>query len=70
MQNSDKPSVDGITHTVSGTSAASGALALSGTADSGGAHTHTVSGTSGSSGTGGSHNNIQPSIVLNYIIKT
>ena len=31
-----------------------------------GAHTHTV----GSTGGDGSHNNIQPSIVLNYIIKT
>lgn len=32
--------------------------------------TRAVSGTSGATGGGGAHNNIQPSIVLNYIIKT
>ena len=36
---------------------------------SNGAHTHTISGTTGSAGSGGAHNNLQPYIVLNYIIK-
>jgi microcystin-dependent protein len=47
-----------------------------GTQDAG-AHTHTVSGTTSNSspttnstGSGGAHNNLQPYIVLNYIIKT
>jgi len=30
----------------------------------------TVSGTSGATGSGGAHNNVQPTIILNYIIKT
>ena len=30
----------------------------------------TVSGTSGSTGSGNAHNNVQPTIILNYIIKT
>ena len=30
----------------------------------------TVSGTSGSTGSGSAHNNVQPTIILNYIIKT
>lgn len=34
-----------------------------------GDHAHTVSGTTGAAGTGGAHNNLQPYIVLNYIIK-
>ena len=40
--------------------------------DSGGAHTHTVdiaAFNSDSAGGGGAHNNLQPYIVLNYIIK-
>lgn len=32
-------------------------------------HTHTISGTSGSTGTGNAHNNVQPTIILNYVIK-
>lgn len=36
---------------------------------SSGAHTHTVSGTSGSAGSGSAHNNVQPTIILNKIIK-
>lgn len=35
-----------------------------------GAHTHNVSLTNASTGGGGAHNNLQPYIVLNYIIKT
>ena len=38
------------------------------TTDSSGAHTHTF--TTDSTGSGGAHNNLQPYIVLNYIIKT
>ena len=34
-----------------------------------GTHSHTYSGTTASAGTGGAHNNLQPYIVLNYIIK-
>jgi len=36
---------------------------------SAGNHNHTVSGNSGSTGSGNSHNNLQPYITLNYIIK-
>ena len=32
--------------------------------------TYTVTGTSGSAGSGAAHNNVQPTIILNYIIKT
>ena len=34
------------------------------------AQTFSVSGTSGSAGSGAAHNNVQPTIILNYIIKT
>lgn len=33
-------------------------------------HTHTITGDTGSTGGGGAHNNVQPSIILNYIIRT
>lgn len=33
-------------------------------------HTHSVSGSSSSAGGGGAHNNLQPYVVVNYIIKT
>jgi microcystin-dependent protein len=39
------------------------------TSSSAGAHTHTISGSTYSAGSGGVHNNLQPYIVLNYIIK-
>ena len=32
--------------------------------------TYTITGTSGSAGSGSAHNNVQPTIILNYIIKT
>lgn len=35
-----------------------------------GTHSHTYSGTTSSNGSGAAHNNLQPYIVLNYIIKT
>jgi microcystin-dependent protein len=38
--------------------------------DSQGAHTHTYSGTTSSTGSTSAHNNVQPTIILNYIIKT
>ena len=40
------------------------------TTSSNGSHTHTVSGTTGSAGSGGAHNNLQPYLIINYIIKT
>lgn len=43
--------------------------AVKGTVESNGAHTHTFSGTTGATGGGEAHNNLQPYIVLNYIIK-
>ena len=49
-------------------SSAAGSSSL--TTSSTGAHTHSVSGTTGSSGSGTAHNNVQPTIILNYIIKT
>ena len=37
---------------------------------SSGSNTFSVSGTSGSAGSGSAHNNVQPTLILNYIIKT
>jgi microcystin-dependent protein len=42
---------------------------MSATTGSAGNHNHTVSGNTGSKGSGGAHNNLQPYITLNYIIK-
>ena len=44
----------------------------SGTRDTGsaGAHTHSITGTTARAGSGNAHNNVQPTIVLNHIIKT
>lgn len=39
------------------------------TAASAGAHTHNISGTTGGSGSGSPHNNVQPTIILNKIIR-
>lgn len=36
---------------------------------SGGSHSHSVSGTAAAVGSGSAHNNLQPYIVMNYIIK-
>lgn len=40
-----------------------------GATGSAGAHSHTVSGNTGSTGGSGAHNNLQPYVVVNYIIK-
>lgn len=37
---------------------------------SGGAHTHTITGSTGAVGSGTAHNNVQPTAVVNFIIKT
>lgn len=72
------------THTVSGTAASNGAHthAIDATAESDGAHTHTINVTASSAGahthtvsisgagSGNAHNNTQPTIILNHIIKT
>jgi microcystin-dependent protein len=47
----------------------SGGVGILGTLAAG-SHTHTYSGTTGSNGSGEAHNNLQPYLVLNYIIKT
>lgn len=41
---------------------------INGTSDSGGSHTHTF--TTGSAGSGAAHNNVQPTAIVNKIIKT
>ena len=59
------------THSLSIGSAGSHTHSLSGSAASAGSHTHGAAGSHqhGSVGSGQAHNNMQPSIVLNYIIK-
>jgi len=62
-----------MSNRTAGTANGSGSAALTDYSTSTGAagsHAHTVSGTTGSSGAGTAHNNLQPYIVLNYIIKT
>lgn len=53
------PGYDGSGNASAGTFAATDAV---------GDHTHTVSGTTGNSGSGGAHNNVQPTLVINKII--
>lgn len=43
--------------------------ATPGATDSGGAHTHDVTGSTGATGSGQAHGNVQPYLVLNYIIR-
>lgn len=38
--------------------------------NSAGAHTHTITGSTASAGSDAAHNNVQPTIILNYIIRT
>lgn len=63
-------------HTISGTAASGGAHSHTITVNSNGAHTHTIdvsmnsaAATNQYTGGGKAHNNIQPYIVMNYIIK-
>lgn len=44
-------------------------VTVTGTATSAGAHTHPVSGTAANAGSGQAHNNTQPSVIMNVIIK-
>ncbi len=57
------------THSVSGTAASAGGHSHTITVNSGGAHAHTGTVSIGNTGGGQAHNNMQPYIVLNYIIK-
>ena len=53
-----------------GYGAAAGAHpSLTTTTSAAGSHTHTLSGNTDNAGSGGAHNNVQPTIILNYIIK-
>ncbi len=56
------------THTVTGTAASAGAHTHDVTVASNGAHTHTL--TIAATGSGTPHPNVQPTIILNYIIRT
>ena len=58
-------------HTLSGATGNNGAHShtLSGATGSDGAHSHTLSGATGGAGSGGAHSNLQPYVVVNYIIK-
>jgi microcystin-dependent protein len=51
------------------TNAGSGEMMFYRQMDAAGSHSHTYSGTTVSAGSGGAHNNLQPYITLNYIIK-
>jgi len=59
------------THDVSGTTGDAGTHThtISGSITSDGAHTHTLSGASLATGEGQAHNNLQPYLVVNHIIK-
>lgn len=57
------------THTISGSAASNGAHSHTITVNSSGAHSHTATTTIGNCGGDGAHSNLQPYIVLNYIIK-
>lgn len=57
------------THTLSGSTDSTGGHTHTTTINSGGAHTHSATTSVGNSGGGQAHNNLQPYIVLNYIIK-
>ena len=59
-------------HSISGSTSSGGSHShsISGSTSSGGSHSHSISGSTGSIGGGGAHNNVQPTIILNQIIKT
>lgn len=50
-------------------STATNSVTQSGMVGSAGNHTHTLTGETGNVGNGNAHNNVQPTIILNYIIK-
>lgn len=56
--------------TISGAAGADTTKAAAGDGSSSGTYTPSISTTTGTSGSGSAHNNMQPSIVFNYIIKT
>jgi len=58
----------GASPSLQGTTENSAGATASGTTGSAGAHTHTL--TIDSAGGGNAHNNVQPTMVINYIIKT
>jgi len=64
-------SVGDHTHDVTGNTSNAGSHnhSLSGGVSNSGSHTHTLSGASLATGEGQSHNNLQPYIVVNYIVK-
>ena len=51
-------------------SAGSHSHTISGSTASGGSHTHTITGSTDTAGSGNAHNNMQPSAVVMYVIKT
>lgn len=57
------------THSLSGSTNSTGGHTHTITVNSGGSHNHSASTSVGNSGGGQSHNNLQPYLVLNYIIK-
>ena len=57
------------THSVSGTASSNGSHSHTITVNSGGGHSHTGTVSVANSGGGQAHNNLQPYIILNYIIK-
>lgn len=63
------PSADGGGTSTNRVDTATGSISHSLLVPSAGAHTHTISGNTGSAGGGQAHPNVQPTIILNKIIK-
>lgn len=64
------PDFSGGANAILGKSSISTSGGSTASTSSDGSHTHTITGTTGSAGSGGAHNNVQPTIILNKIIKT